>query len=76
MAGRLWIIYGEVSSQAHFCKITLFATPASLIVCVSSSSVLLGKVVPIVYGRAKLAGLDLGKSSVSSRWGERTGLTR
>lgn len=52
--------------QAHFCKITLFASPASLIVCVSSSKVLLGKAVPIVYWRVKLTGLELEKQMVGA----------
>ena len=57
----IWIIYRKTSPQTNFCRITLFASCASLIVCVLSSNVLLGKVVPIVYGRVKLIGSDLGR---------------
>lgn len=46
-------------TQTHLCTITLFTKPAASTVCVSSSSVRFGKVVPIVYGRVRFSGRDL-----------------
>src|SRR5882762_10065389 len=46
-------------SYDHLCTTTLFTNPAASIVCVSSSSVRFGNVVPIVYGRVRFSGRDL-----------------
>ena len=48
-------------AQTHRCTMTLFFSPPASIVTLSSSSVLLGKVVPIVYGRCSLAGRELNE---------------
>lgn len=44
---------------AHLWTMTLLSKPAPSIVAVSSSNVLLGKVVPIVYGRDRFSGRAL-----------------
>lgn len=54
---------GNAQNQIHRCTMTLFFNPPASMVTLSSSRVLLGKVVPMVYGRASDAGLDLSRKS-------------